>query len=124
CGQANALREALDIGLEAIRARIDTVAQALRAELAAIAGIEVLDQGRERSGLVSFNLAGHEATAVQRALATQGIIIGSNGVPYTPLDMNARGLAQIARASVSYLTRDDEIDRLLDALRVLARQGG
>lgn len=124
CGQANALREALDIGLDAIRARIDTVAQALRTELAAIAGIEVLDQGRERSGLVSFNLAGHEATAVQRALASQGIIIGSNGVPYTPLDMNARGLTQIARASVSYLTRDDEIDRLLDALRTLARQGG
>ena len=123
CGQANALREALDIGLDAIRARIDTVAQALRTELAAIAGIEVLDQGRERSGLVSFNLAGHEATAVQRALASQGIIIGSNGVPYTPLDMNARGLTQIARASVSYLTRDDEIDRLLDALRKLARQG-
>ena len=73
---------------------------------------------------MSFNLAGHEATAVQRALASQGIIIGSNGVPYTPLDMNARGLTQIARASVSYLTRDDEIDRLLDALRTLARQGG
>lgn len=122
-GLANALREALDIGLDAIRARIDAVARALRAELAAIDGVAVLDQGRERSGLVSFNLAGHEAAAVQRALAAQGIVIGSNGVPYTPLDMNARGLTQIARASVSYLTRDDEIDRLLDALRTLARQG-
>ncbi|MGE8657648.1 MAG: aminotransferase class V-fold PLP-dependent enzyme [Achromobacter sp.] len=122
-GLANALREALDIGLDAIRARIDAVARALRAELAAIDGVAVLDQGRARSGLVSFNLAGHEAAAVQRALAAQGIVIGSNGVPYTPLDMNARGLTQIARASVSYLTRDDEIDRLLDALRTLARQG-
>lgn len=121
-GLANALREALDIGLDAIRARIDTVAQALRAGLTAIDGIEVLDQGRERSGLVSFNLAGLEAGAVQRALAAQGITIGSNGVPYTPLDMQARDLAQIARASVSYLTRDDEIERLLDALRTLARQ--
>lgn len=121
-GLANALREALDIGLDAIRARIDTVAQALRAGLTAIDGIEVLDQGRERSGLVSFNLAGLEAGAVQRVLAAQGITIGSNGVPYTPLDMQARGLAQIARASVSYLTRDDEIERLLDALRTLARQ--
>jgi selenocysteine lyase/cysteine desulfurase len=60
---------------------------------------------------------------VQRTLAVQGITIGSNGVPYTPLDMNARGLAHIARASVSYLTRDEEIDRLLDALRALSRQG-
>lgn len=122
CGLANALQEALDIGLDAIRARVDATAQALRAELAAIPGIEVLDQGRERSGLVSFNLAGQDAPAVQRALAAQGIVIGSNGVPYTPLDMNARGLTQIARASVSYLTSDSEVDRLLQALRGMARQ--
>ncbi|SSW73251.1 Cysteine desulfurase [Achromobacter veterisilvae] len=121
CGLANALQEALDIGLEAIRARIDTVAQALRAELAAIPGIAVLDQGRERSGLVAFNLEGRDAVSVQRAMAAQGVTIGSNGVPYTPLDMQARGLAQIARASVSYLTSDAEIDRLLEGLRGLAR---
>ena len=53
----------------------------------------------------------------------QGVTIGSNGVSYTPLDMTARGLAQIARASVSYLTTQDEIGRLLDALRQLPRQG-
>jgi selenocysteine lyase/cysteine desulfurase len=121
CGLANALQEALDIGLEAIRARIDTVAQALRAELAAIPGIAVLDLGRERSGLVAFNLEGRDAVSVQRAMAAQGVTIGSNGVPYTPLDMQARGLAQIARASVSYLTNDAEIDRLLEGLRGLAR---
>ena len=57
------------------------------------------------------------------ALAAQGVTIGSNGVSYTPLDMTARGLAQIARASVSYLTTQDEIGRLLDALRQLPRQG-
>uniref|UniRef100_UPI002FDC845B aminotransferase class V-fold PLP-dependent enzyme n=1 Tax=Achromobacter insolitus TaxID=217204 RepID=UPI002FDC845B len=121
CGLANALREALDIGLPAIRARIDATAESLRTELAAIPGITVLDQGQERSGLVSFNLAGQDAVSVQRAMAAQGITIGSNGVPYTPLDMQARGLTQIARASVSYLTNDAEIDRLLQGLRALAR---
>ncbi|WP_258129576.1 aminotransferase class V-fold PLP-dependent enzyme [Achromobacter anxifer] len=121
CGLANALQEALDLGLPAIRARIDATARALRAELAAIPGITVLDQGRERSGLVAFNLAGQDAVSVQRAMAAQGVTIGSNGVPYTPLDMQARGLTQIARASVSHLTNDAEIDRLLDGLRALAR---
>ncbi|MNL60753.1 hypothetical protein D3C87_1845950 [compost metagenome] len=58
---------------------------------------------------------------MQRALAAGGITIGSNGVPYTPLDMQARGLSQIARVSVSPLTSSDEIDRLLDALGQLAR---
>lgn len=118
---ANALQDALDIGLEVIRATIDARARALRTEMAAIPGLTVLDQGREQSGLVSFNLARHDAPAVQRALAAQGITIGSNGVPYTPLDMQARALTQIARASVSYLTSDAEVARLLDGLRQLAR---
>lgn len=120
CGLANALQEALEIGLDNIRARIDSTAQALRAQLAEIPGVTVLDQGRERSGLVAFNVAGQDAVAVQRRLAAQGVVIGSNGVPYTPLDMNARGLSQVARASVSYLTTEAEIGRLLDALRALA----
>jgi cysteine desulfurase/selenocysteine lyase len=121
CGLANALREALDIGLENIRTRISEVAQTLRSELGEIDGVTVLDQGIERSGLVAFNVAGIEPVELQRKLATQGISIGSNGVSYTPLDMNARGLESIARASVSYLTTTAEIDRLLDAVRALTR---
>lgn len=119
CGLANALQEALEIGVENIRERIDTMAQMLRAELAQIDGVTVLDQGRERSGLVAFNVAGHEPQAVQRALAAQGVTIGANGVAYTPLDMHARGLTQIARASVSYLTTEAEIGKLLDDVRAL-----
>jgi cysteine desulfurase/selenocysteine lyase len=35
--------------------------------------------------------------------------------------MNSRGLSTIARASVSYLTTDTEIDALLDRVRGLTR---
>jgi cysteine desulfurase/selenocysteine lyase len=35
--------------------------------------------------------------------------------------MNARGLSTIARASVSYLTTEAEIDMLLDRVRALTR---
>lgn len=121
CGLANALHEALEIGLENIRARIDSTAQMLRAELARIPGVTVLDQGRESSGLVAFNLEGQDAVSVQHSLAALGVVIGSNGISYTPLDMNARGLSQIARASVSYLTTEAEIEKLLDSVRALLR---
>ncbi|MDX3988731.1 MAG: aminotransferase class V-fold PLP-dependent enzyme [Achromobacter sp.] len=121
CGLANALQEALALGLGSIRATLDATAQRVRTELAAIPGLTVLDQGREKSSLISFNLQGRNAADVQRALAAVGVTIGSNGVPYTPLDMQARGLAHIARVSVSPLTSDNEIDRLLDALRDVAR---
>jgi cysteine desulfurase/selenocysteine lyase len=121
CGLANALQQALDIGIDNIRARINGIAQTLRGQLAEIPGVTVLDLGVERSGLVAFNLAGLDASHVQRSLAQQGVTIGSNGVAYTPFDMEARGLAKIARASVSYLTTDAEIDRLLSGIRALVR---
>jgi len=119
CGLANALQEALDIGIDNIRARIDGIAQALRVQLADIPGVTVLDQGVERSGLVAFNVVGLDALSVQRSLAAQGISIGSNGVGYTPMDMAFRGLEQIARASVSYLTTELEISKLLEGIRTL-----
>ena len=121
CGLANALDEALQIGIGEIRARIDHIAQTLRGQLAEIPGVTVLDIGAERSGLVAFNLDGLDAGQVQQSLALQGVVIGRNGVAYTPFDMQARGLTQIARASVSYLTTGAEIDRLLSGLRALAR---
>ncbi|TGP13004.1 aminotransferase class V-fold PLP-dependent enzyme, partial [Mesorhizobium sp. M2D.F.Ca.ET.233.01.1.1] len=107
----------LDIGIDNIRARIDGIAKALRVQLADIPGVTVLDQGVERSGLVAFNVVGLDALSVQRSLAAQGISIGSNGVGYTPMDMAFRGLEQIARASVSYLTTELEIGKLLERIR-------
>jgi selenocysteine lyase/cysteine desulfurase len=119
CGLANALREALALGAPSIRAQIDYVATMLRERLAGIPSVTLLDDGTERSGLVAFNVAGRDANGLQRELAKQGISIGISGVPYTPLDMRARGLDWVARASVSYLTTEAEIDLLVGAIRTL-----
>jgi len=121
CGLANALQEALDLGIEAIRARIDANAGALRDRLARIPGVTLHDLGGVCSALVSFNVDGLAAPDVREALAGQGINITANGVPYTPLDMRARGLDTVARASVSYLTSGAEIDRLVAAVAQLAK---
>ncbi|MBO1112602.1 aminotransferase class V-fold PLP-dependent enzyme [Bordetella petrii] len=121
CGLANALQEALDLGIEAIRARIDANAGALRNRLARIPGVTLHDLGEACSALVSFNLDGMPAADVRQALARQGINITANGVPYTPLDMRTRGLDSVARASVSYLTSGAELDRLVAAVTQLAR---
>jgi len=121
CGLANALQEALDLGVPAIRARLDANAGALRARLARIPGVTLHDLGEAHSALVSFNVDGMAAADVRASLGQQGINIAANGVPYTPLDMRARGLDTVARASVSYLTSGAEIDRLVVAVTQLAR---
>ncbi|MBI0328167.1 aminotransferase class V-fold PLP-dependent enzyme [Burkholderia plantarii] len=122
CGLANALDEALTLGIDVIRASIDAVATTLRERLAALPGVSVLDLGAERSGLVSFEVAGIEPAEVRRRLAEKRISIASNGLDYTPLDMEARGLREVARASVSYLTTEGEIDTLLAGLDAIRRE--
>lgn len=108
---------ALRLGAEAIRAEVARRADQLRARLAQVPGLVIHDLGEgARSGLVSFTLAGHLPSTLSARLAQMGIHISANGVPYTPLDMRARQLPAIARASVSYLTTDEDIERLADAL--------
>ena len=115
-GLGAALGQALDLGLDDIRAATSAIAEALRLRLGDMPGIQLQDLGVERSGLVSFTMAGRSGAQVQAALAGRGITIGFNGRAYTPLDMDARGLGELLRASVSYLTTEAELDRFAAAL--------
>ncbi len=120
-GLGAAIRLARGIGIEPIRARLDGLAQGLRGRLAAIPGVTVHDLGVERAALVSFAVASVEPAALRQRLAAEGITIAVNGVMYTPLDMTARGLGDICRATVSYLHTEAELDRLADAVGAAAR---
>jgi selenocysteine lyase/cysteine desulfurase len=119
-GLGAALKQARSLGISQIRNRIATLSERLRGELIRVPGIAVHDLGTERSGLVSFTLRGMSASTLRAKLAEKRITIGANGVPYTPLDMKARGLNEIARASVSYLNTDAEIDRLCETVSEIA----
>ena len=89
--------------------------------MADIKNVSVRDLGTQKSGLVSFTIAGIAAPDVRTRLAAEHISVGANGVPYTPLDMKARGLDGIVRASVSYFNTADEIARVTAAVEALAR---
>jgi cysteine desulfurase/selenocysteine lyase len=120
-GLGNALLETNRLGVERIRQRIVQSSDTVREGLRQIAGITVHGLGVEanQSGLIAFNLAGWDAFELKRRLALKRINIGANGVPYTPLDMQARGLESIARISVSYLNTAQDIEQLMTALREL-----
>jgi len=111
-----ALDYALGLGLPALRERIDATATALRARLANIPGLVLRDLGAERSGLVAFTLERIPCASVRTALAAKAINVAVNGIGYTPLDMAARGLTEIVRASVHAYTTERDIARLVDAL--------
>lgn len=124
-GLGEALALARSIGVDAIRARIEPMAIELRRRLGRVPGVELCDLGDgPRSGLVSFNIRGMNEQVVRaRLTAESGINVGANGVPYTPLDMSARGLSGIVRASVGYLNTEQEMDILTAAVATLAASG-
>jgi len=119
-GLGTAIRQARVLGIDVIHERITALARTLRDNLRGIAKVTVRDLGTDLSGIVSFTIDGMPSSEVRAALAERQIAIGANGVPYTPLDMTARRLDQIARASVSYLNSSSEVALLSEAVAEIA----
>lgn len=116
-GLQTAVALALELGIDAIASRVQGLAKLLRARLAECSGVTVRDESEgPRSGLVSFTVDAIPAFEVKARLARLSIRVGANGVAYTPLDMQTRGLDGIVRASLSYLNDEADIDRLVAAV--------
>lgn len=119
-GLGVALDYALDWGLEAIYERITSLAAHLREGLAAIPGVTLRDLGRERCGIITFTKDGASPAEIQSALAAQRINIAVSPRNFTRLDMDARDLDALARASVHYYNAEDEVERFCAAVAGIA----
>ena len=100
------------------------LADGLRGGLIDVPGAEVRDLGRERCAIVSFTVEGLEPRPTVATLRERGIAIGASGPGSTRLDAEARGLPTLLRAAPHVYNTEDEIGRLLEALRELARDAG
>jgi cysteine desulfurase/selenocysteine lyase len=115
-GLGAAAEYAMALGLEAIWARVKTLAETLRGALGAIPGIAVRDLGRERCGIVTFTADGVPAEALRQALAAAKINATTSSVFSARYDMTARGLDRLLRASVHYYNTEDEIARFCEVV--------
>lgn len=120
-GLGVAINYALGWGLEAIQTRVTALATLLRLKLRTLSGVTVRDLGQVQCGIVSFTMAGSEPSEIQQALATQQINVTTSGIGSTRLDMEARGLKVVVRASLHYYNTEEEIEQLVSAL---SRIGG
>ena len=118
-GMGEAIQLALDLGLEAIWERVRERGHVLRDRLRQIPGVTVTDIGQVQSGIVTFTLDGVPADAIATPLARQRINVTTSSRSSTRFDMEDRGLEEVVRSSVHYLTTDKEIDHLIAALAEL-----
>ncbi|HET6869231.1 MAG TPA: aminotransferase class V-fold PLP-dependent enzyme [Solirubrobacteraceae bacterium] len=118
-GLGAAVDYALDLGLEAIWERVQRQAARLRARLSAIPGVTVRDLGAVKGGIVTFTHDGVPPETIKAGLAARTINVTTSSLASTRYDMEARGLPMLTRASVHYLTTDEEIEALAAALETL-----
>jgi len=123
-GLGVAIDYALSWGLDNIWERITVLANALRTRLATLPGVAVHDPGLVRCGIVSFTAAGHTPEEIQHALALSKINVTVSRRPSTRLDMEARDLTGLVRASVHYYNSEDEVERFCTTVKaILCRPG-
>lgn len=118
-GLTTALEYAMGWGLDSIYARVQELANSLRACLRDIPGVTVTDIGTEQCGIVTFMVAGHPASEVQQTLSRQAINVTTSSTSSTRFDMEARGLTLIVRASVHYYNDEAEVERFCAAIRAI-----
>lgn len=118
-GLGRAAQYALDVGIEAIWDRDQMLADGLRRSLAELPGVTVRDIGSEQGAIVTFTVADREPDAVKAHLRDRGINV-SVATPFSArLDMEARGLEGLVRASVHYFNTEEEIEMLVDTVASL-----
>jgi cysteine desulfurase/selenocysteine lyase len=105
----------LELGIEAVA---DAV-QARAARLRELLGDRVRDLGREPCGIVSFAVDGLDAARVRDELAARLITVTVTGRTSTLLDMDARGIESLVRASPHYFVADEQLEEAAAAVASL-----
>ncbi len=118
-GLGVAIDYALGWGLDTIQQRVFALADELRTQLAALPGVTLRDQGTVQCGIVTFTVEGVAPEAIQEQMAEQNINVTVSSRESTRLDMEARGLTDVMRASVHYYNTEEEIERFCSALTAI-----
>jgi len=108
-GLAAAARYASAIGMARIQERVVGLGKQLREQLAGIDGVTVHDLGKEMCGIVTFTKSGVSCTEMARLLGARAINVSVSLDVYSQLDLGARGLPQVVRASAHYYNTEEEV---------------
>ena len=114
-GLGRAVEYATALGLDRIEGTIRARAERLRTALGGI-GLPVFDLGPDPCGIVTTSVPGHDPRSVRDELRTRAINTSVTEPDGARWDFTRRGLDALLRVSVHYLTIDDEIDAIVDAL--------
>ncbi len=112
-----AVQYALDIGLDKIQNRVFELAEYTRTQLQKIDGVQILDQGHQLAGIVTFHLDGADAMGIKLALRGQGVNVSAATRVGAVIDFDKKGVPGAVRVSPHYYNTTEEIDVFIDRLK-------
>jgi len=118
-GLGVAIDYALEWGMDTVWRRIKSLAYMLRTQLSPLPGIIVRDRGVTQCGIVTFSVEDKSPDEIKLALGKQHINASVTRRGSTLLDMDARELESMVRASVHYYNSEEEVKRFCRAVEAL-----
>jgi cysteine desulfurase/selenocysteine lyase len=115
-GLGRAIEYALNVGIDAIEHEVTRLSALLREQLAAIPGVTVQDIGMRKCGIVTFSMAGIEASAIAAHLRENSILVSVSSPSSTLIDASRRQLPSLVRSGVHYYNTESELEALVNAV--------
>lgn len=106
----------LELGEEQTWERLRLLAQRFRQKLSGLAEVQVADLGEVQGGIVTFKVEGVAPEVIKKEFFQRGIHVSTVTERAARLDMEARGLDELVRASVHYYNTEPECDQAVEAL--------
>jgi selenocysteine lyase/cysteine desulfurase len=119
-GLGAAVDYSLALGLDAIGQRITYLAKEMRRMLDEIPGIEVLDRGVEKSGIITFRHEQVDSAAIVAGLKELGISVSLGTPEYSQVDYLAHGVTSMVRVSPHIYNTLEELERCAEVVRGLS----
>ena len=116
-GMGAAAKYAQAIGITQIQTRVRELADALRNKLGQLEHVRVLDRGRELCGIVTAEIAGHDARDVVKRLREEAINTSATLREYAVIDMDAKHAKSAVRLSPHYFNTSIELNIAVSALQ-------
>lgn len=118
-GSKVAIEYALGIGLDKIESRVRRLADLTRRLLATLPGVRVLDQGRDLCGIVTAHHPAWHSKTLMEWMSQRGINVRTSPLYVAQIDFPRKGVEWALRVSPHYYNTEDEIERTIEALRML-----
>jgi selenocysteine lyase/cysteine desulfurase len=115
-GLNEAVKYAIKVGSQSIWERTKTLGSELRDALRSLKGVNVLDEGAELGGIVTFNVTGLKEATIKAALDERAINVAVAPWNAALLDMQEKGIESLIRASVHYYNTTLEIEYFVESL--------